>query len=229
MDWYLGSIYLFIIAFGLIALSILAVKYLIWGTDSEYDKPKRRKRKNKSNRLIYGDEHWYGGTYIEATPEEREAWRREEEIRTFWTKAYNYIQQYIHYGDLESLSVFITNIWETRDKYESAVDLHYMCQRIVEQLYPMRTVSEEYSVFILFVCDLAISNLDNFFSLSGNDCAIHIPMVSKKAIMLEKAGRIEEAMEVCDIGIKYQLKDPGYGNYAVRKSKLQQKLKNREK
>ena len=204
MDWYLGSIYLFLIVCCLIGLAILAVKYLIWGTGSEYDKPKRGKRKNQSNRLIYGDEYWYDGTYVEVTPEEREAWRREEKIREFWTKAYNYIQQYIHYGDLESLSVFITNIWETRDKYESAIDLHYMCQRIVEQLYPMRTVSEEYGVFILFVCDLAISNLDNYFSVVGTESAINIPMVYRKAILLEKGGRIEEAIEVCDIGIKYQ-------------------------
>jgi len=53
---------------------------------------------------------------------------------------------------------------------------------------------------------------------------IYIPSVERLAIIYEKQGKIKEAIEICEIGMKYELRDSTAGGFEKRKERLEKKL-----
>ena len=128
---------------------------------------------------------------------------------------------------IESATQLVLGIWDKCDKVQFAEHLHNMINSVVFNIYSLRNDSKEMRNFLHFICDLSISNIENYAkgAIRNPDGLCYMSVLEKKAILLEKEGRIEEAISVCDIGIKYQVLDGGYkrekyGSFEERKKHL---------
>ena len=61
-------------------------------------------------------------------------------------------------------------------------------------------------------------------SLSQGVIYPRIPSVERLAIIYEKKGKIEEAIKICEIALKYELRDSTKGGFVKRKERLEKKL-----
>ena len=158
-------------------------------------------------------------------------WEQHHKVIKFWDDASEYISSYIRARELDLVSELILNIWNTRERAEHAEDLHRMLNHALNESYPLRYSSDAMFRFVLFVCDLDISNIENYAKVAVRrpDGLCFMPSVEKKAIILEKSGQLEEAIFTCDKGIEYRVLDSGYkrdgyGSFEARKMRLVNKI-----
>lgn len=159
-------------------------------------------------------------------------WAEEAKKREFWKQASHYLMAYIEERDFESATEFVFNIWNTKDKAKYAKELHALLNFSIEKSYPVIYENNELFEFVYFLCDLDISNIANYAKIAPRnpDGLCYMFSFTKKAILLENTERIEEAIELCNIGIEYRVLDKGfkkdgYGSFERRKEHLIKKLK----
>lgn len=101
---------------------------------------------------------------------------------------------------------------------ENRISLHFFYQNIVIAIYPMRDEDEHIIQDILEYCDRDIENMSH----------VHAPgtpqlLITRKAIILENQGKLQEAIDLCAYAIKNEILDQGKP-FNIRKSRLQKKL-----
>ena len=168
---------------------------------------------------------------IKDTPcEERQKEDKETRVREFWIHAHQIARDYTQNNELDLLNEFVYNLWTTRDHEESAEDLHNLFGVIIFHFYSHRHDTERHYAFLNTVCDLDISNVHNYAKKNARTRAfLLMPSFTKKAIMLEQEGRIEEAIEICNLANMYNVYDEGYRScgFEQRRTRLLSKLKNK--
>lgn len=128
---------------------------------------------------------------IELLPDD---WKLNAKIKKFWSDCDTLVDTYARCGDIDSLTEFLKNVWDTRDRVEYAEELHYLTIKAINAAYPHREEREENIDLILFLCELDISNYDNlkkFMNIS--DVSLISPQ--KKTIILEKKHLYHEALD----------------------------------
>lgn len=215
------------ISLALTGIYIVGAFIFLGSSGKSKKEPPRSEQPQKKVRPIPGSSYVYTQEWqydYSAPRRSREEIMKEE----FWHDAHSIALDYIQRNDIDSLTEFVYNIWTTRDKEESAEDLHYFFNSIIYYFYPCRHYSDKHYELINIICDLDISNVEN---LAKSKCqkTPHIVASSftKKAVMLEKEGRIEDAIRVCDCALAYNVADYGYfeGGFTARKAKLLKKVK----
>lgn len=101
---------------------------------------------------------------------------------------------------------------------ENRISLHFFYQNIVIAIYPMRNEDEHIIQDILEYCDRDIENMSH----------VHAPgtpqlLITRKSIILENQGKLQEAIELCDYAIKNEILDQGKP-FNIRKARLEKKL-----
>lgn len=120
--------------------------------------------------------------------------RIEELAYKFWRDADNLIEKYSEEKSAESIYELMINIWQTRDKGESAVQLHFCTLNAIKHLYPLRDINESVIDMTLDLCELDIANFENLKKeMDITSCSLITP--NKKAVILEKKGLYLEALE----------------------------------
>ena len=108
-----------------------------------------------------------------------------------------------------------------REKY--ARIYHYFLERCMNDLYPLRELDDRMWYLLVEIADLDLENLP-FLKKQCAEYAGIVNTLKKKAILLEKHGRIEEALATCDDAISNGLFDRSYP-WEARKAKLEKKRK----
>lgn len=125
-------------------------------------------------------------------------WKLQAKIYEFWSDANKYIDQYAAEGDVESMVILIKNIYDTRDKLEYAIDIHFLIIKAINRAYPYRDSRENCLDFVLLLCDMDIDNFHNLNIKMEGIQNISLISPQKKAIILEKKKLYEEALEFCE-------------------------------
>ena len=131
MDWY---VYVIFILFFALVYMVCVYLFDNKGRDnynSSTPPNTTPKKTHKNISVLYSDE-W--GVY-ETKPLSRE----ELMIDEFWSKAHNIARNYIQNNELDLLNEFVYNVWSTRDKEESALELHYFLSGIIFYFYSKKT------------------------------------------------------------------------------------------
>lgn len=115
----------------------------------------------------------------------------------------------------------ITFLWNHVSTEEEAIHLHYEILGAVNNLYVYRD-DPEIKEMIYSLCDYDTNNIvsirrqfDKMGELVPNLC---VP--TKKAILLEKDARYDEAIQFCDFCTSNNIIDAGYGSFEKRKEHL---------
>ena len=202
------------------ALIILIFSYILFFSLDLIFRGNKKQNKTNTNRTDKPS------TTLTIPREERERRQREKaveiRIHNFWEQAYKYVIVFKDAYDIESLREFVYNVWTTRDKVESAKDLHSFLEHTVETVYPIRDYNGGYHDFLIEICYLDVSNYDNYKKAVGNNGVFRIP--TKLAILLEKAGRFTEAISFCEYCIANNIPDHGYKSFENRKKHLEYRL-----
>lgn len=132
----------------------------------------------------------------------------------------------------KAIDVLTDTLAKTHPQY-FAVERHFFLTDAIDKFYAMRDVNPRSVDLCLGICDLDIMNLHNYIEEAGH-ADFYAISPTRSAIILEKQGRIDEAIEICDKAIDLQVLDSNKQLFTVRKEKLQkklekQKLKNQNK
>lgn len=172
-------------------------------------------------RRIFGEDYWAYVGWENDTPEQREDRIRRYKIYKFWNTANQHVRKYIETYDIDTLKEFIYNIWNTRDKKESAKDLHDLLELTVDELYLIRDHNNGYREDLIELCYLDLSNAENYTNVANGLCRWKTP--TRLAVLLEKEKRYQEAIELCDFCIANKIIDRGYPSFLKRKEHLLKK------
>lgn len=213
---------------GLLLFQIfLAIILALWKASKEREKRERQRKREREREL-----HQKRSTpTIKRTVQHRNnndeltrireaKYQKEAMIRAFWQKAHVYAHEYISQYDMETLKEFIYNIWNTRDKFESAIDLHFFLNDVVNALYKIRNYNEGYYSLIEELCTLDLSNFNNYIKRADKPPPYLFDNATRLAIILENKGKIIEAIELCDFCIEHKIIDKGYRSFSDRKEHL---------
>lgn len=150
-------------------------------------------------------------------------WRIEAKIYKFWRDADKIIEDYANEHDIDSLTEFIQNIWETRNLKTYSVELHFMIIKAIQAVYPYREERENNIDLIIYLCELDISN---YVNLKHEMDITRVSLIStqKKAILLEKRGRYEEALEFSEWCRSNNLRETRDKSFDTRIERLRKKL-----
>lgn len=107
---------------------------------------------------------------------------------------------------------------------DDKITLHFFYQDIANILYAMREIAPTAIDDCISLCDKDIKILKT----TKLHTPVSITTLTRKAIILEKQNKLEEAIAVCDFGIEHNFLD-NKNSFSIRKSKLQSKLNKRIK
>ena len=107
-----------------------------------------------------------------------------------------------------------------REKY--ARIYHYFLERCMNDLYPFRELDDRMWYLLVEIADLDLENLP-FLKKQCAEYSVIVTTQKKKAILLEKHGKIEEALATCNNAISCGLLDRS-NPWEARKAKLEKKL-----
>lgn len=192
---------------GLLLLGLFYMTVRNFDDDEQYENPKRKKDNNLKSSNTTTTRNY----------------ELEHKIHQFWHKALVEAVNMAQEKDFQRLREFIHNVWETRDKVESARDLHGFLDCALRNVYYWKEHDEYAFQLSLEICELDLSNFDNLckhfdFSTYLLESAV------KKTILLEKMGLIEDAIIFCDFCIDKKLRDTSNPTFEQRKQRLLRKL-----
>lgn len=111
---------------------------------------------------------------------------------------------------------------KNRTSFDDNVTLHFFYQNIANILYAMRHITEKAIEDCIKMCDKDIELLEKFdFAKNAT-----ITSITRKAIILEKQNKIEEAINLCELAIKKDYFDNGKP-FTIRKARLLKKINNK--
>ena len=105
-------------------------------------------------------------------------------------------------------------------------DRHFAYNTLIELYYKQRDKRNDAIEKCIRYCKEDIDHLDEFIRFSLRDCPVipAIPSIKRLAIIEEKAGRIDEAIKLCEISISKGIEYcETKGGYAARLEKLKRK------
>lgn len=139
----------------------------------------------------------------------------------YWSKALNYICEFVDRKDYLSAGELVINVLNDKDNKKYACELYRLIDNAIYYLYPLREEGNCKEV-IFDIAYRGLNLIDDYIEQSKGYLTWRYP--TKLVIMLEKEGRIEEAIELCDFFSSRGVRDTGYESFEARKNKLQRKL-----
>ena len=106
------------------------------------------------------------------------------------------------------------------------LDAHYFWQEAAECYYKQRDCRPDAIDLTIEFCLKDIQMFPKYVKPMQKEfgCIPRITTVQRLAILYEKAGQYKEAIEICNLAIKYGLTDSTKGGYPARLQKLEKKL-----
>lgn len=137
--------------------------------------------------------------------------------------AENRITKLLLKHDVHKAMDVVVDILANTDKQVFAVERHFFLLGVIDKLYAMRDVFPESVNFCLGLCEIDLRDLHYFMEETGHR-DVYAVSPTRAAIILEKKGNLEEAIEICDKAIKLGVLDSNHQPFTVRKEKLKAKL-----
>jgi len=114
---------------------------------------------------------------------------------------------------------------QSRD--DNVIDRHFVYNSLIELYYKQRESSPDAIEKCIKYCLEDIGILEEFIGAwkkkySGD--IPRIPSVERLAIIYEKQGKFEEAINICEMALRLGLRDSTKGGFEGRKARLQKKL-----
>lgn len=143
----------------------------------------------------------------------------------YWQRAQRKLFDLAHDGKYREAYEHLAKIFETKDHYECAYELYRLVDFAIYELYPMRNL-EGCTDLILDLGKRGFDLIDGYIEVARQYTVWRFP--TQIAIILEKSGKIEEAIELCKFLEERNVRDNGYNTFAARRLKLEEKLKKRK-
>lgn len=139
---------------------------------------------------------------------------------TFLYSHYNHIYPLIVSGNVDEAYEKAIQVLSLEYENKTAVDVHYYLIRLADAFYKQRDKYTQCVDYTIKLCKRDIDLLPALFELKG--CSN--PLITRLCVIYEKQGKIEEAIELCDLAEKYGFTDNKFTPFSCRKIKLQKKL-----
>lgn len=110
----------------------------------------------------------------------------------------------------------------TLNNSQDVISYHFTLLRVLSIIYPLKNIDPYFTKETLTLCDKDIEILANMPADFKN---ASMPTLTKKAIILEKQGKIAEAIEVCDFAITHEFYEENKSSFNIRKNRLITKIK----
>ena len=137
-------------------------------------------------------------------------------------KYYSAFEKALTFREFERCEYVVQSARHTFPREKYARIYHYFLERCMNDLYPFRELDDRMWYLLVEIADLDLENL-SFLKKQCAEYAVIVNTQKKKAILLEKHGKIEEALATCNNAISYGLLDRS-NPWEVRKAKLEKKL-----
>ena len=125
--------------------------------------------------------------------------------------------------DYSKMEEIVYNILEIKPLTQEEVNtLHFVILDMANLTYSLREKRETFENLSITLCKKDIENYDTL-SKSLKGCVIGT--LTRLCIIYEKNKKYNEAVNLCDIGIKYGFADSNKKNFIFRKEKLMKKIK----
>lgn len=109
----------------------------------------------------------------------------------------------------------------------NALDVHYFCEQAASCYYRQRKLRTDAVDLTIYFCLRDIELFPEYAKLMQN-LYDHIPpkimTFQQLAILYEKQGQYQKALEICELAMSYGLEDTTQGGYPARVEKLHRKL-----
>jgi tetratricopeptide (TPR) repeat protein len=144
----------------------------------------------------------------------------------------------IHFKDYEFAEKAISKALEIQ--YIDPVTRHFNYNILIDLYYKLRNKKDDALDKCIQYCKEDLKYLDDFLNSykkeeeslnSDSPSDIYqgvsfprIPSIERLSIIYEKQGNIEDAIKICDIALKYELKDSTKGGFQRRMERLEKKL-----
>ncbi|MDR2933335.1 MAG: hypothetical protein LBV27_09545, partial [Oscillospiraceae bacterium] len=106
------------------------------------------------------------------------------------------------------------------------MDVHYAYNNLIEFYYKYREASKEYFDKAIFYCQKDVILFPTLKPLFMADLQMipRIPAFQRLAMLYDQRGEYEKAIEICGLGIKYDLADGTQGGFRARRERIEKKL-----
>lgn len=123
----------------------------------------------------------------------------------------------------------IINEIEHIDKQVGIIDLHFYYNHAIDYFYKLRNINSLALEDCISYCKKDIAMFDEFKKVyikewNETTLTIRIPSFQRLVIIYTKLEKYNEAISICKIAIKHNLKDGTKGGFKGRLDKLQRKL-----
>ena len=150
----------------------------------------------------------------------------EKEENGFNSKCYQITEQIIYASnalDVQLTRKYLKALFDVNVSNKNQfIAYHFALIRIVSFIYRLRDVEPDFVNDILDLCDKDIEILKNDIICLKR---ASVPTLTKKAIILEKKGRLKEVVELCDFAIERELYEENGSTFFIRKHRLEKKYK----
>lgn len=109
----------------------------------------------------------------------------------------------------------------------NALDVHYFCEQAASCYYKQRKFRPDAVDLTMYFCLRDIELFPEYAKLMQSQYDYVPPKImtfQQLAILYEKQGQYQKAIEICDLAMSYGLEDTTQGGYPARVEKLQRKL-----
>lgn len=228
MSWTMFGVVMSCLFAAIVAL-IAVIKYLLQSSESNQKQNAEKKNTSTETRQATQQNAEYqnipNGSEIELpadlrdiTPEE--FWEEERGKRVFdyvWTGFGKCFEEVDIPG---MLSLSDTVLGHTPKNKGESIGMHFALMFMAQKFYQLRDINPELLTVVEMICkrDLdLIPDLNVRLKRSSWDC------LTRLCILYERSGRLQEAIEICDIGNENDFLDNG-NSFLVRKARLEKKL-----
>lgn len=114
-----------------------------------------------------------------------------------------------------------------QSKDDNPLDRHFVYNSLIDLYYKKRDISSDAIENCIEYCLEDIKFIEDFqkaWEREFGDELPRIPSFERLAIIYEKQGKLEEAIEICQMALKLGLKDSTKGGFEGRVKRLQKKL-----
>lgn len=125
---------------------------------------------------------------------------------------------------LEEMERIANKIYEFEPKNDAEyLSLHYVIMDVANILYSLSDKNEKFDNLCEILCKKDIENYQKLYFLLKEENT-SIMTLTRLCIKYERENKIEEAIKLCDIGIKYKFLDSNRKSFVFRKNRLIKKL-----
>lgn len=141
----------------------------------------------------------------------------------------------------------ISEALQVADPIRDANAIHWFLIQALRDFYALRAEDQVVYFYCLQICDYDLNNIENYFLFNGTTIRHqtdeqgrrlwdepeilvynrnpppNLETATKKAIILEKLGYIDEAIDYCNYAIQHELPDTNGNTFFARKIRLEKK------